>query len=146
MPNENKPEWAKQSEFEKIQIIISGIRSNLGPSTQEQDKILREHRAEKVPWKDISIEMEKISGARRTTKALQARLESVVRRQHPEDKNLGSNDGRTEDQIDWLRDKANGKKKIDWNDLAVRFENRFDFRRTSILWDVNSRCYLLRTR
>jgi hypothetical protein len=35
----------------------------------------------------------------------------------------------TEEQMNWLRDKAHHKKKIDWNDMAVQFETRFGLHR-----------------
>jgi hypothetical protein len=54
IPDEDRPEWAKHSEFEKFGIMISRLRGNrvhvgTGPWTQEQDDVLRERRAEKVP-------------------------------------------------------------------------------------------------
>jgi hypothetical protein len=66
---------------------------------------------------------------RRTTKALQARFDSAVGKQHPEDTSLRSKVSWTEEQMNWLRDKAHGKKKIDWNDMAVQFETRFGLHR-----------------
>jgi hypothetical protein len=131
IPDEDKPEWVKHSEFEKFGIMISGSRVNVGtgPWTQEQDDVLHKRRAEKVPWKDISAEIEQIFGVRRTTKALQARFDSAVRKQHPEDTSLRSKVRWTEEQMNWLRDKARCKKKIDWNDMAVQFETRFGLHR-----------------
>lgn len=45
IPGEDRPEWAKHSEFEKLGIMISGLRGNrihvgTGPWTQEQDDVL----------------------------------------------------------------------------------------------------------
>jgi hypothetical protein len=31
--------------------------------------------------------------------------------------------------MNWLRDKTQGKKKIDWNDMSVHFETRFGLHR-----------------
>jgi hypothetical protein len=108
IPDEDKPEWAKHSEFEKFGIMISGMRGSrvnvgTGPWTQEQDDVLRERRAEKVPWKDISAEIEQIFGVRRTTKALQGRFDSAVRKQHPEDTSLRSKVRWTEEQMNWAQ-------------------------------------------
>ena len=104
--------------------------------------MLRERRAEKVPWKDISAEVEQRFGVRRTTKALQVRFESAVRKQHPEDTSLRSTFPWTEEQMNWLRDKAHRKKKIDWNDMAVQFETRFglyrDYNSMRSKWDKMS--------
>lgn len=135
IPDEDKPEWSKHSEFEKFRIMISGMRGNRvnvgsGPWTQEQDDVLHERRAEEVPWKDISAEIEQKFGICRTTKALQVRLDSI-RKQHVEDMNLRSKVSWTEEQMNWLRNKADGKKKIDWNDMAVQFNTRFDSHRNS---------------
>jgi hypothetical protein len=91
--------------------------------------MLREQRAEKVPWKDISAEIEQKFGARRTIKALLVRLDSAVRKQHLEGTSLGSKISWTEEQTNWLRNLAHGKKKIDWNDMAVRFKTRFGLHR-----------------
>jgi hypothetical protein len=54
IPDEDRPEWTKHSEFEKFGIMISRLRGNrvhvgTAPWTQEQDDVLRERRAEKVP-------------------------------------------------------------------------------------------------
>jgi hypothetical protein len=85
--------------------------------------------AAKVPWKDISAEIEQRFGVHRTTKALQGRFDSTLRKQHLEDTSLRSSISWTEEQLNWLRDKAHGKKKIDWNDMAVQFKTRFDLDR-----------------
>jgi hypothetical protein len=61
--------------------------------------MLRERRAEKVPWKEISAEIEQRFGVRRTTMALKHRFGSVILKQHPEDTNLRSQIFWTEEQM-----------------------------------------------
>ena len=134
IPDEDRPEWAKSSEFEKLRTMISGLKGEYvhvgnGRWTQEQDDVHRERRAEKVPWKDISAEIEQRFGSRRTMKALEGRFDSVVRKEHPEDTRLRSRVSWTEEQMNWLRDKTQGKKMIDWNDMSVQFETRFGLHR-----------------
>ena len=83
----------------------------------------------RYPWKDISAEIEQRFGVCCTTKALQARFDSVVRKQHSEDTSLRCKVLWTKEQMNWLRDNAHCKKKIDWNDMAVQFETQFGLHR-----------------
>ncbi|KAF8855424.1 hypothetical protein BDZ45DRAFT_676196 [Acephala macrosclerotiorum] len=133
LPDEDKPEWAKHSEFDKFRIIISGSTGNrvywYGPWTQERDDLLYERRTEKVPWKDTATEIEQIFKVHRTTKSLQARLDSAVRKQHAEGTSLRGKVPWTEEQMNWLRGKAQGEKRIDRKGVAVQFEARFGLQR-----------------
>lgn len=122
------------SEFEKFWIMISGMNGNrvnvsTGLWTQEQDDVVRERRAEKAPWRDISAEIKQTFGIRRTTKALQARFDSVIRKQHAEDMSLRSKVSWTAEQMDWLKGECHGKKNGNWNDLAAQFKMRFGVHR-----------------
>ena len=94
-----------------------------GPWTKEQDDVLREGRAMKTPWKDIAAKIEETFGVRRTSKSLQTRFD-VIRKQDPEPMNLRSKISWTAEHLNWLREKAHGKK-VNWNDITTQFKARF---------------------
>lgn len=133
-PESSKPRWAKGCVNARLQSTLFPPHRTSSNWTPEEEDYLFQRRTERVDWITIATEITTKFRTHRTIQALQARLHQI-RKTDPQKASARVRQWErwTSQQQTWLAQEAGDQDapSIDWNNMALRFETKFGFRRST---------------